>query len=241
MPPRTVHTIYHPGHQPGGAGPLPTVVAIHGHGANGLDLLGLAPYLAGGRVLVLCPEAEFVLQAGALSFTWFESVPPQRRSSEEFERVAEQLREFIDEAVPAYGGDPERTVVLGFSQGGTLAYRIGLGSPGRYRGVAALSTWLPPEAQEHADREAVAGLKLLVQHGTQDELVTVDRARESRDGLLALGVTPEYREYSMGHEIRPASLIDLTRWLEEVLDLPRPPLPGDESGDRAEVTTRGPQ
>ena len=39
MAPPNVHTVYHPGTE----GPLPTVIAIHGHGANGFDLLGLAP------------------------------------------------------------------------------------------------------------------------------------------------------------------------------------------------------
>ena len=52
-----------------------TLFAFHGHGAHGQDLLGLAPYLAGGRIQVICPEAEFVLQPGALSYTWFERGP----------------------------------------------------------------------------------------------------------------------------------------------------------------------
>ncbi|MDA1010403.1 MAG: alpha/beta hydrolase-fold protein [Chloroflexi bacterium] len=216
---RTVHAVYHSGD----AGPLPTLVAIHGHGANGFDLLGLAPYLAGGRLLILCPQAEFVLQPGALSYTWFDAQAgerPGQRSPEEFERVAGTLQAFVDVAVPRYGGDPQRTALLGFSQGGTLAYRLGLGAPGRYRGVAALSTWMPPEAEEQADRDAAVALPLLIQHGTEDQLVTVDRARDSRDRLVAMGLAPDYREYSMAHEIRPSSLGDLTQWLERVLNLP---------------------
>lgn len=214
------HTVFNPGTP--ATGPLPTVVAIHGHGANGFDLLGLGPYLAGGRLLVICPEAEIVLQPGALSFTWFETAPPARRTAKEFERVTTRLRDFIAEAVPRYGGDPERIVLLGFSQGGTLAYRLGLGEPGRYRGVAALSTWLPEEAEEHADREQVPTFPLLVQHGTNDPAIAIDRARDSRDRLLALGATPqhmEYVEYSMAHEIRPESMAHLSGWLERVLDL----------------------
>ncbi|MDA0815254.1 MAG: alpha/beta hydrolase-fold protein, partial [Chloroflexi bacterium] len=162
-----VHTVYHPG----APGPLPTVVAIHGHGANGFDLLGLAPYLGGGQVLVICPEAEFVLQPGAPSYTWFEVEPggrPGQRSSEEFERVATKLTAFIESAVPSYGGDPLRTAILGFSQGGTLAYRLGLGDPDRYRGVAALSTWLPPEVDPLVDRAQPSNLRMIVQHGTED-------------------------------------------------------------------------
>lgn len=215
--PPIVHTVYHPGAE----GPLPTVVAIHGHGANGFDLLGLSPYLAQGRVLTICPEASYILQPGMLSFTWFDTIPPQQRSEHEFERVAKSLREFVDWAVPAYGGDPERVVILGFSQGGSLAYRLGLGEPRRYRGVAALSTWMPSEAESNADREGVADLRLLVQHGSDDPLVSVDRARESRDRLVALGIEPIYHEYAMAHEIRPESLGDLNGWLEDVLDLPR--------------------
>lgn len=213
-----VHTVYHPGTP--GPDPLPTVVAIHGHGANGFDLLGLGPYLAAGRVLVICPEAEFVLQPGLLSFTWFETAPPQRRTEREFERVATALDEFLVEAVPRYGGDPRRTVLLGFSQGGTLAYRLGLAAPERYRGVAALSTWLPEEAEERADRKGIAAMPLLVQHGLDDPMIAVDRARDSRDRLHALGVPVDYREYPMAHEIRPDSMRDLSTWLECVLDLP---------------------
>lgn len=225
-----IHTVYNPGPPAlegapadavsGANEPLPTVVAIHGHGANSFDLLGLGPYLASGRVLLLCPEAEFVLQPGLLSYTWFETAPPARRSEREFERVTAALSEFIREEVPRYGGDPARMALIGFSQGGTLAYRIGLAEPDRFRGVAALSTWLPEEAEARAERERVASLPLFVQHGTDDPMINVDRARDSRDRLNALGASPDYREYPMGHEIRPDSMRDLSEWLERVLEMP---------------------
>jgi phospholipase/carboxylesterase len=220
-----IHTVYNPGEPSvegahGAAEPLPTVVAIHGHGANGFDLLGLGPYLAAGRVLLICPEAEFVLQPGLLSYTWFETAPPARRSEREFERVTAALSDFIRDAVPRYGGDPARTALIGFSQGGTLAYRLGLAEPSRFRGVAALSTWLPDEAAERAERGPAGTLPLLVQHGTDDPMISVDRARESRERLNALGASPDYREYPMGHEIRPDSMRDLSEWLERVLEIP---------------------
>lgn len=218
-----VHAVYHPG----GGRPLPTVVAIHGHGANGFDLLGLAPYLAEAAgdegLLVICPQAEFVLQPGAPSFTWFETQPggrPGQRTPEEFERVALDLAAFVETAVPSYGGDPERVVLLGFSQGGTLAYRLGLGAPSRYRGIATLSTWMPPEAEEHADRDGSASLPILIQHGTEDPLVDVERARDTLNRLVAMGIEPEYHEYPMAHEIRPSSLGDLTAWIGRVLRTP---------------------
>ncbi|MEX2230050.1 MAG: hypothetical protein WEB13_10485 [Dehalococcoidia bacterium] len=211
-----IHTLW----RPEGSGPLPTIFAIHGHGAHAQDLLGLAPVLAGGGVQVICPQAGFPLQPGVLSFTWFESSGGDlRRTPEEFERVATLLEGFIDEATDRYAADPARTVVLGFSQGGGLAYRLGLARPQRYAGVAALSTWLPDEAIAAADRDHLGALALLVQHGAADPLVGIDRGRQSRDRLIELGIEPDYREYPMQHQISNDSLVDLSAWIERVLGL----------------------
>ncbi len=219
-----VHIVAHPGRPEGeDDGPTPAVIAIHGRGAHAQDLLGLAPFIAGGRLLMICPEAEFVLQPGQLSFTWFNLEPDGGRTSGEFERVAGVLDGFIDRAVERYGADPERLALLGFSQGGTLAYRLGLAFPERFAAVAALSTWLPDEAVEHADQgEALSRLPVLVQHGSRDPLVDVARARDSRERLQQLGVEADYREYEMEHQIGPESMRDLSNFLEGALGLEQP-------------------
>ena len=46
-------------------------------------------------------------------------------------------------------------------------------------------------------------------------MVPVDRARESRQQLTALGVALTYREYEMGHEICAEALRDIVTWLDE--------------------------
>lgn len=219
---RLVHAVWHPGTS---AERWPTLFAIHGHGAHSQDLLGLAPYLAAGRVQVICPEAEFVLQPGVLSYTWFDRGPDGERSAEEFERVTAIVSEFIDEATETYRIDPERRAILGFSQGGSLAYRLALGDPSRFAGLAALSTWLPDEAAERADTVKLGALPVLIQHGSEDPLVRIERGRQSRDRLIAMGLTPEYHEYPMQHQIGAESLRDLSAWLERVLRLPPPEAP----------------
>jgi predicted esterase len=46
-------------------------------------------------------------------------------------------------------------------------------------------------------------------------MIPVERARESRDALIRLGVGLSYREFEMGHEIRPEALREMVRWLDE--------------------------
>ncbi|HBZ69323.1 MAG TPA: phospholipase [Deltaproteobacteria bacterium] len=208
-----LHTV----HFPSGEGPFPAIFALHGWGASAHDLIGLAPYLHGGEALVLCPQGPFGFEIGPglRGYGWF---PLVERGFDpgEFRKGAAALRAFVDQALERYPVERRKVVILGFSQGGVMGYDLALRDPGRFAGIAALSAWLPkplsdsiPVLPEHA------GMPVLVQHGTTDEMIDVARARESRDLLAARGVGLTYREYEMGHEIRPEALRDLVTWLEE--------------------------
>ena len=48
-------------------------------------------------------------------------------------------------------------------------------------------------------------------------MVSIDRARESKARLEALGAKPDYREYAMAHQIGNDSLRDLALWSQQVL------------------------
>jgi phospholipase/carboxylesterase len=128
----------------------------------------------------------------------------------------EQLQQFLDACLKHYPIDAKKFVLLGFSQGGVMAYSLALANPERFAALAVLSSWLPQElVPQLAISEAVQSLPTLVQHGTQDSLIEVGRARNSVERLRALRVPLTYREYDMGHEIQPRSLSDLSAWLEE--------------------------
>ncbi len=204
-------------HVPAGPGPFPTIIALHGWGASAHDLLGLAPYLHGGDALVLCPQGpvEFEVGPGFAGYGWF---PLSERGLDpgEFRKGAAALRAFVDEALERFPVDRRKVVLMGFSQGGVMAYDLALREPGRFAGLAALSAWLPaPLAASIPPLPEHAGFPVFVVHGTTDEMIDVARARESRDLLTSRGVGLTYREYEMGHEIRPEALRDLVTWLEE--------------------------
>ncbi len=216
---RLVHAVY----EPAGPGPQPTVVALHGWGASALDLLGLAPHLDGGAFLVLCPQGpvDVPVAPGVRGYGWFPlsmGAPPDQAA---FAHGYEALDEFLDEAARCYPVAPGRLALLGFSQGGVMAYSLALRRRHRFAAVAALSTWLVPGlVTEGIGSPDLERLPVLVQHGTDDPLIAVARGREAVEQLRAWNADVVYREYGMGHEISPVSLHDLTGFLHRHLVTP---------------------
>ncbi len=205
-------------HVPPGDGPHPTLLMLHGWGASAHDLIGLAPAIHGGNALVLCPQGPVAFQAGAgmVGYGWFPLSQERPPDAREVEAARVAIERFLDVALEKYPVDRQRLVLGGFSQGGFMAYQIALSDPARFAGLMALSSWLPrPLADRIPKQPAHAELPTLVIHGTEDPLVSVDKARETRDVLLELGVPTVYREFDMAHEIRPEALQTALTWLEE--------------------------
>ncbi len=205
-------------HVPAGDGPFPTVLALHGWGASAHDLLGLAPRIHGGRAIVLCPQGPIAvpLGNGEFGWGWFPLTSGAPLDVDAYRHAAALLTRFVDGALARYPIDRERFVPAGFSQGGVMAYELALRDPGRFAGLAALSSWFPvPLAEDLPKLPEHDGLPVLIVHGTRDAMLEIERARESRELLRPFGVALTYREFDMGHEIRPDALRVILRWLDE--------------------------
>jgi phospholipase/carboxylesterase len=128
--------------------------------------------------------------------------------------ATELVEGFIDEALRRYPIDPRRVALMGFSQGGVMAYALAIARPERFAAIAALSSWFPDALAQGAGLSgARIDLPALVAHGTADHLVAIEYARESIRRLRALGLSPDYREYACGHEISQPGLYDLSDFL----------------------------
>lgn len=211
-------TLAYASHHPADAGPHPTLIALHGWGANELDLLALSPHLGDGRLLVLCPQGPLSVPNGpeANGFGWFPismGAPPEPRL---FAMALDALGEFILQSLDQYPIARDRIALLGFSQGGAMAYALATRSPGRYAALAALSTWLP-DGVLPGSPEILCGLPVLVQHGESDPVIPVSRARAAVDVLRRSGADVRYREYRIGHQISAESVRDLNAFLVDRL------------------------
>ena len=210
---RLIHTLY----EPTGDGPHPTLVAMHGFGANALDLLGLAPYIADGRFMVICPQGPMEVPIGPTrGYAWF---PIRMGSAPDHDAIADANKiatEFLNTALQKYPVDRKKLVMLGFSQGGMMAYRLAVRNPSKFAALVGLSTYFPPELKnEINDPAALEALPTLIQHGRADEMIEITRARASVETLRSLKMPLTYREYDCGHEITAEGLKDLSDFLTE--------------------------
>ena len=206
-----IHTVW----EPAGDGPHPTIIAMHGWGANALDLLGLAPYVADGRFMIICPQGPLEVPIGPTrGYGWFPIRMGSPPDPQEIDTAVKSAAEFVDTVCERYPVNRRKLAILGFSQGGVMAYRLALANPAKYAGMAILSSWFPPELKDTiSDREALERLPTIVQHGRADDMIEISRARASVEHLRELRLPLTYREYDCGHEITADGLQDLSEFL----------------------------
>jgi phospholipase/carboxylesterase len=210
---RLVHAAY----EPAGEGPFPTIFAMHGWGSNAMDLQGLAPFIANGRFLVICPQGPFEVEIGAINgYGWYQMRPGSHPDEEKVDAAVEQLGTFIEEASARYPVDKRKTVALGFSQGGMMAYNLAMRWPERFAALVGISTAFPDFLVDRVtNHEAIQQLPTLVQHGRADEMLEIARARKSIETLRELKVPVTFREYDCGHEVTADGVRDLSSFLVE--------------------------
>ncbi len=176
---------------------LGAIVALHGWGSNCEDLISLVPIVGLRNYQWICPEAPFdhPILGGKM---WYDL---QGLDAEGLAKSCELLSQFLED-LPALTGIPlDKTFLLGFSQGAAMTLDVGLVFP--LAGLIALSGYLHISEEQ---LQEVAGKPLppiLIAHGTQDTVVPISVARNTREMFERFGVTVEYEEYEMSHEIRP--------------------------------------
>jgi phospholipase/carboxylesterase len=197
----------------------PLLVLLHGVGANEHQMANIAPAFD-PRFLVVSVRSPLVL--GPNAFGWFHvTFTPQGPviDAEEAEAGWTLLARFVDEAVAAYGADPARVYVGGFSQGAIMSLAALLTAPRKIAGAVAMSGRLLPEVLPHAaPADELRGRRVLIVHGEADEKLGVHLARWAREQLERLPLALTYRELPMAHAITDESLAVVTDWLSASLD-----------------------
>ncbi len=198
------------------------VVFLHGYGADGADLLGLADALAPHLpdTMFVAPDAPEPCAGNPFGRQWF-PIPYLDGSSEVdsvagFGRSSKDLQAFLDALLKETGLPPSKLALFGFSQGSMMALEVAPRRAEALAGVVAFSGRLL--RPEHLAAEARVKPPVLLLHGDADPMVDFAEMGRAGDALVAAGFeTYAHVMRGTGHGIAPDGLSVALAFLRERL------------------------
>jgi predicted esterase len=172
------------------------LIMVHGRGATAEDILSLTEELDGPRFAYLAPQAA--------GHQWYpNSFLAPIASNEPGLSSGLAVLAALLEQIAAAGIPPERTLLLGFSQGACLTLEFVARHARRYGGVAGLSGGLiGPDGTPRDYAGSLAGTPVFLGCSDMDFHIPKERVEESAVVLRRLGGLVTARLYpQMGHTI----------------------------------------
>ncbi|HLJ65552.1 MAG TPA: dienelactone hydrolase family protein [Stellaceae bacterium] len=201
-----------------GGKPRQLIVFLHGVGADGDDLIGLAPYWAPlfPEAEFLSPHAPFPCDMAPMGRQWFSL---QDRSPESIlagiRAVTPILDAFLDEALSSRGLDDGKLALVGFSQGTMVSLYAAPRRAKAAAGVVGFSGALV--GADTLKQEIRSRPPILLVHGDADPMVPVSMLSFARQHLAAAGLKVEDLVCrGLGHSIDEVGLARAGAFLQRV-------------------------
>lgn len=193
--------------EPEGA-PEGALILNHGRGSDENDLHGLLDELDPQRRLLGVTTGAPLTNVPPGGRHWYlvprGGYPDPRTFAASFSLLCSSLDQLLAEREIAW----ERTVIGGFSMGAVMSYAVALGrgrpSPA---GLLAFSGFIPTVEGWQPELEGREGLRVLIHHGREDPVISVDFARRANASLAEAGIEVDYLETDAGHWLPPGALL----------------------------------
>ncbi|WP_449221873.1 alpha/beta hydrolase [Tistrella mobilis] len=209
------------------------VVFLHGYGADGQDLIGLAPFFAQAlpHTAFYAPDAPYPCEMSPFGRQWFglddydpdmlrrdpaNMAAAHARMAAGIARAAAPLRAFLAEKLKIHGLGADRLALIGFSQGTMMSLGVGLAldqPPAAIVGFSGAMLGQVPPMTDGGRRPEV-----LLIHGTNDPVVPVEASGHALAKLEAAGIPAELiRRPGLAHGIDQQGAEAAARFLMERL------------------------
>ena len=202
-----------------GGAPKQIVVLLHGLGADGQDLLGLAPLYASALpdAIFVAPDAPFPCDMAPMGRQWFSL---QEWTPESILRGVQQsapiLTEYLNELLQKYNLEGKNMALVGFSQGTMMSLFVGPRFPGRLAGVLGYSGALVWE--DKVDVSLLHRIPVHLIHGTADNVVPVFAYYHAKEKLEQSGFTVSGGvTHGLMHNIDPSGIEAGAKFLKDIL------------------------
>ncbi len=206
--------------------PQLTIIWMHGLGADGHDFAPIVPQLeaklsAGVKfIFPHAPGRPVTLNNGMSMPAWYDikSIGTTRDvSMDDMEVSRKQIEAFIS-SERSTGMRDDQILLVGFSQGGAVAFHTGLRHATRLAGIISLSGYIPVPCEDGSEYPAAnATLPILVCHGTQDQVVPPVLADTALEHLKKQGFSVTFKNYEMQHSVCSEEIDDIATFINQLL------------------------
>jgi phospholipase/carboxylesterase len=195
----------------------PLLILLHGYGSNKEDLFSFAEELPDDLLIV---SAQAPYEMGYGGYAWyainFDDVKGKFSDLKQAKTSLDTIAVFIDEIKQKYKTDPNKTFLLGFSQGAILSYSLSFFYPNKVQNVIALSGYINTELLPTEISKEIQ-TNYYCSHGSVDQVLPIEWARKSKPFLDKLGFKNDYSEYPVGHGVAPQNFYSFKTWIEKRL------------------------
>lgn len=195
----------------------PLLIMLHGYGSDENDLFSFAAELP-EELLIISVRAPYSMQpfGNAWYAINFDAEKGKWNDNEQAKTSVELISTFIDEITEAYHVDKNNVTLLGFSQGSILSYAVALTYPEKVKNIIALSGYISKEILPgQLEKDKFSHLDFYCSHGSVDQVIPVDWARQTQPFLNALNIKNTYSEFPVGHGVAPQNFYEFKAWLQQ--------------------------
>lgn len=153
---------------------------------------------------LISPRGIFESPQGG--YSWRIIQPDKPITIEEFQFAIERLTTLVEEWEKTNSLPHNPLDLMGFSQGAALSLSFLLTYPNRVRSVASLSGFLPDSAPALLRPHRLDKKRVFIAHGTEDDIIPIERARIAAELLGAAGAEVAYCEDAIGHKVSASCL-----------------------------------
>lgn len=195
----------------------PLLVLLHGYGSDESDLFSFAEELP-NELFIISLRAPHKLQpyGNAWYAINFDAQQNKWNDIEQAQQAMKTIISCIKQACTQYDLDKNNVSLLGFSQGCILSMALAINHPELIKNVIGLSGYICKEfIEEHRTKKDFSHLDFYCSHGSSDQVIPVDWARETPNFLTEKGIKHTYSEFPVGHSVAPQNFFEFRKWLVE--------------------------